>query len=118
MVASGGIDKGEIAANYYLAVGLDCESKYWGVGTNAGIEFLIDGAVVVEPGDVIARQGVHGDECSHDQQLAVCADKSFAEGIDGVIGARTRVEGSIDCAVEGQTGYVIAIYAINRSEAP
>ena len=112
----GPVDGREVAADDRLAVRLNRDGEDVAVGPQTHLEPRIQRAVVIEPGDIIARHGIEGGEPAADQQFAVWTDERLRGRIDRVVRARARVEGRVHGAVERHPGQEIMAHVVEVRE--
>ena len=83
------------------------------VRARARVEAQVQRARSREPGDAVARHAVEGREVAAHHHLAVLL---HAEGIDGTVGTRARIEAGVHAAIHVQTGDTVPVGAIETGE--
>ena len=111
------VERGEIAADQHLAIGLDRHGIDGAVGPGAGIERCVERSVRVQPRHIVPHGAVERGEPAANDRLAQIG-RVAGVGVDGnridrIVRADTRIERRISCAVSVEPHDEIAVRVVD-----
>ena len=112
-VAACAVDRGEVAPDERLAVGLDRHGIHQDIRPGAGVKAGVQRAIGVQPRDAIAPRAVDCGKVTPDQDLAVGLDRYSPYP---AIRPSAGIKAGVQRAVTVQPGDAVAPRAIDRGE--
>ena len=110
------INRREIAADEDFPIALQSQGINRGISPQTRIETGIRGAVIIQAGNAIETDPADRGKTAAQQNLALTTHKSLGDGINRVIGTRSRIEQAVLGTIRIQAGNIIQGNAVKVGE--